>query len=192
MCSNVHLAQTPLVPPLLTPSWPGSAGSDRWAVTALSLPACPGYFCIRGRDRNHTHVQCCGFGGKMFVKLLPVTHLASLSWLAALWPQIRDYVNRSINDSHWRNKAQKLTKYPRRPFHTRHYCCHAMAPHNLVHTVASDFLLPSIPTGSETGRQQRAPAKLCLWVLGMGAWWPIGLKLQHVPKMTDKKSRPEQ
>lgn len=88
-------------------------------------------------------------------------------------------VNHSISDSHWGNKEQKLTKYPWLPFHTRHYSCHAMAPHALVHTLGSDFLLPSIPIGSDTGRQQRAPAKLCIWVLGMGSWWPVGYSMSQ-------------
>lgn len=42
-----------LTPSLLTPPRPGSAGPDCWRVTTLSL-ACPGSFCIRDWDRNHT------------------------------------------------------------------------------------------------------------------------------------------
>lgn len=48
-----------------------------------------------------------------------------------------------------------------------------MAPHTLEHTAGPDFLLPSIPTGSETGRQQRAQlnSDFEFWVLvGGGSW----------------------
>lgn len=49
-----------------------------------------------------------------------------------------------------------------------------MEPHIVAHTAGPGFLLPSSPTGSETGRQQQAQVNSLTLSLGLGGWWPIG------------------
>lgn len=108
----------------------------------------------------------------------------------------------SLNAFLWECR-QKLCKYVRLPFHTRHYCCHVMAPHSVAHTAGPSFLLPSTPTGSETGRQQQAQlnSDFEFWVDGtplVRQHYSVRatlstldrqcvVLLKHVPKMTDQQ-----
>lgn len=177
ICGTVQ--HPPFLPPSPLPSHPypftTHSTSTRFSWARLleghhTLSCLSRIFLHQGlRQKPHTH-SAVALGGKYLLSFCQCQHYSSTikvndlltvdSVGSFLMQMLLKTVHinvciTSLNAFLWECR-QKLCKYVRLPFHTRHYCCHVMAPHPVAHTAGPSFLLPSTPTGSETGRQQQA------------------------------------
>lgn len=84
-----------------------------------------------GTETETTNFLSCGFGRKVFVKLLPVAApwVAPSDWMICskailVAADYRKFLCTYLFNGFLWECRQKLSKYASLPFHTRHYCCH--------------------------------------------------------------------